>query len=229
MPRLQAAVPAGAPPNALLRVRLPDGQEVTVRVPDGLKPGDEFIFEVPSIGGTSKNTDNSKGNINKKVGDSSSTSATSAVGSVSSEKKHERPSSQLPSNKKKQSSSKNPKKRSNAESSSRKDQLGENNGETRTFMTVFLELYNQIYDSLTQQHYDTQSTSRQGNQRQSHNSRRHSQSGRIFQGNAYRLGFLDREIINGRDFLTALAVGMFIGLSIVFGFVMGVLAVTPIK
>ena len=27
MPKLQAAVPAGAPPNALLRVRLPDGNE----------------------------------------------------------------------------------------------------------------------------------------------------------------------------------------------------------
>jgi len=29
MPKLQAAVPAGAPPNALLRVRLPDGNEGT--------------------------------------------------------------------------------------------------------------------------------------------------------------------------------------------------------
>mmetsp|Transcript_25109 Transcript_25109/g.52887 ORF Transcript_25109/g.52887 Transcript_25109/m.52887 type:complete len:227 (-) Transcript_25109:217-897(-) len=226
MPRLQAAVPAGAPPNALLRVRLPDGQEVTVRVPDGLKPGDEFIFEVPSIGGTSKNIDNLKGNTNKRGVDSSTTSV---GGCVTPEKKYERSSSQLPSNKKKQSSSKNPKKRSNAESSSRKDQVVENNGEARSFMVGFLELYNQIYDSLTQQHCDTQSTSRQGNQRQSHNSRRNSQSGRIHQGNTYRLGFLDREIINGKDFLTALAVGMFIGLSIVFGFIVGVLAVTPIK
>ena len=50
MPKLQAAVPAGAPPNALLRVRLPDGNEVNVRVPTGLQPGDEFIFEVTSLG-----------------------------------------------------------------------------------------------------------------------------------------------------------------------------------
>ena len=48
--KLQAAVPAGAPPNALLRVRLPDGNEVNVRVPEGLEPGDEFIFEVSSMG-----------------------------------------------------------------------------------------------------------------------------------------------------------------------------------
>ena len=46
MPKLQASVPAGAPPNALLRVRLPDGSEVNVRIPEGLKPGDEFIVEV---------------------------------------------------------------------------------------------------------------------------------------------------------------------------------------
>ena len=36
MPKLQAAVPPGAPPNALLRVRLPDGTEVNVRVPEGV-------------------------------------------------------------------------------------------------------------------------------------------------------------------------------------------------
>ena len=44
MPKLQAAVPVGAPPNALLCVRLPDGKEVNVRVLEGLQPGDEFIF-----------------------------------------------------------------------------------------------------------------------------------------------------------------------------------------
>ena len=40
MPKLQAAVPVGAPPNALLCVRLPDGKEVNVRVLEGLQPGD---------------------------------------------------------------------------------------------------------------------------------------------------------------------------------------------
>lgn len=38
--------------------------------------------------------------------------------------------------------------------------------------------------------------------------------------------FLDREIINRRDFVTALAIGMMIGLSIVGGFLVGVLLVT---
>ena len=46
MPKLQAAVPQGAPPNALLRVRLPDGREVNVRLPQGLSAGDEFVFEI---------------------------------------------------------------------------------------------------------------------------------------------------------------------------------------
>jgi len=39
-------------------------------------------------------------------------------------------------------------------------------------------------------------------------------------------GFLDREIVNLQDFMMALAVGLFIGLSIVAGFLLGVLAVT---
>ena len=38
--------------------------------------------------------------------------------------------------------------------------------------------------------------------------------------------FLDREILDKRDFLTALAVGVLIGLSIVSGFLVGVLLVT---
>ena len=38
--------------------------------------------------------------------------------------------------------------------------------------------------------------------------------------------FLDREIINRQDFLTALAIGMLIGLSIVGGFLAGILLVT---
>eukprot|EP00584_Thalassiosira_punctigera_P007843 CAMPEP_0172533536 /NCGR_PEP_ID=MMETSP1067-20121228/6203_1 /TAXON_ID=265564 ORGANISM="Thalassiosira punctigera, Strain Tpunct2005C2" /NCGR_SAMPLE_ID=MMETSP1067 /ASSEMBLY_ACC=CAM_ASM_000444 /LENGTH=52 /DNA_ID=CAMNT_0013318187 /DNA_START=62 /DNA_END=217 /DNA_ORIENTATION=- len=45
MPLLQAAVPTGARPNTTLRVRLPDGNEVNVRVPEGLRPGDEFVFD----------------------------------------------------------------------------------------------------------------------------------------------------------------------------------------
>ena len=39
---------------------------------------------------------------------------------------------------------------------------------------------------------------------------------------------MDRELTNYHDFITALAVGMFIGLSVVLGFIGGVLYVTPI-
>lgn len=39
-------------------------------------------------------------------------------------------------------------------------------------------------------------------------------------------GFLDREIVNIQDFMMALAVGLLIGLSIVAGFLLGVLTVT---
>lgn len=49
-------------------------------------------------------------------------------------------------------------------------------------------------------------------------------------GNAHRpsepKGFLDREIVNLQDFATALIVGLFIGLSIIIGFIAGVLSVT---
>jgi hypothetical protein len=43
--------------------------------------------------------------------------------------------------------------------------------------------------------------------------------------------FLDREIVNWQDFFMALGIGMFIGMSIVFGFLLGILAVTepPVK
>ena len=39
-------------------------------------------------------------------------------------------------------------------------------------------------------------------------------------------GFLDREIVDKQDFITALAVGLFVGLSIVAGFLLGVIIVT---
>lgn len=39
-------------------------------------------------------------------------------------------------------------------------------------------------------------------------------------------GFLDREIVNMQDFIMALVVGLFIGLSIIGGFLLGVLTVT---
>jgi hypothetical protein len=41
--------------------------------------------------------------------------------------------------------------------------------------------------------------------------------------------FLDREIVNWQDFFMALGIGMFIGMSIIFGFLLGILAVTEPK
>ena len=61
MAKLQATVPKGAPANALVRVRLPDGTEVNVRIPEGLKEGQEFIFEIDSVG---ENMANNSGQIN---------------------------------------------------------------------------------------------------------------------------------------------------------------------
>eukprot|EP00578_Thalassiosira_sp_NH16_P003810 CAMPEP_0181139880 /NCGR_PEP_ID=MMETSP1071-20121207/35014_1 /TAXON_ID=35127 /ORGANISM="Thalassiosira sp., Strain NH16" /LENGTH=265 /DNA_ID=CAMNT_0023226809 /DNA_START=17 /DNA_END=814 /DNA_ORIENTATION=+ len=259
MPKLQAAVPAGAPPNALLRVRLPDGNEVNVRVPEGLKPGDEFIFEVSSIGEITGSSSSS--------GVGGGTANYSTKGGSGSSKKGEKSHKQ---------SSKNPKKRrshanDNASSSSGRGGGGgigggdhsssshqPNNhgggvGGAPGFVTGFFNMYNQVYDILAQNNTTAQpkeSFSRQssnggkgigstqksnGNNVPSpiaHPSLRSSQqqsqlNARLALPTA-PLGFLDRELANGKDFLTALAVGIFIGLSIVLGFLGGVLYVTPI-
>ena len=62
MPKLQATVPKGAPPNALLRVRLPDGSEVNVRIPEGVSEGQEFIFDINSVGGVTTSASTSQNN-----------------------------------------------------------------------------------------------------------------------------------------------------------------------
>ncbi len=163
MPKLQAAVPPGAPPGALLRVRLPDGNEVNVRVPKGLKPGDEFIFEVnPSGGGAT--TTIAEG-IPKVGGHGSSGGA--GASSKKSDKSH--------SNNK--TVSKNPKKKAkgthsdsshhnsgggSASLSSTGSRGGGGSGESfnthhagrggvaPSFVTRFFNMYNQVYDILSQ-------------------------------------------------------------------------------
>ncbi|KAL3779036.1 hypothetical protein HJC23_011475 [Cyclotella cryptica] len=210
MPRLQATVPQGAPANALLRVRLPDGQEVKVRVPEGLKPGDEFQFEVSSIGEI-KSSVARKGN-----------GVHSNIGGGGEKIKHA------------SSSSKNPKKKRSNHSDASSARGNVNHQRTPLFISLCLELYQKIYEALTREHDIPSSTT--------HTNKTH-QTPQPVNTSDYRLdiirrgkkstltclGFLDRDIVNGRDFCTALAVGMFIGLSIVLGFLAGVLWVTPVQ
>ena len=202
MPRLQATVPQGAPANALLRVRLPDGQEVKVRVPEGLKPGDDFQFEVTSIGQI-KSPAARKGS-----------SPPSNLGGGGEKSKH--------------ASSKNPKKKkSNHSDASAKGNA--NHKRTPLFVTLCLEFYQKIYDALTQEN-DVPSQTNKPNQKAQPGSTSDvcNDFGRATKSTLAYFGFLDRDIVNGKDFCTALAVGMFIGLSIVLGFLAGVLWVTPV-
>jgi hypothetical protein len=157
MPKLQAAVPPGAPPGALLRVRLPDGNEVNVRVPKGLRPGDEFIFEVnPSGSGTT--TTITEGI--PKVGGHGSSSGGVGSHSKKSDKSH--------SNNK--LVSKNPKKKARGTQhsdsshhnysgggggggsgdSSNSYHAGGKGGAAPSFVTRFFNMYNQVYDILSQ-------------------------------------------------------------------------------
>lgn len=48
----------------------------------------------------------------------------------------------------------------------------------------------------------------------------------LFKNSSLAGGFLDREIVDRQDFLAALAVGILVGLSIVAGFLFGVLIAT---
>jgi len=182
MPKLQATVPKGAPPNALLRVRLPDGTEVNVRIPEGLLEGQEFIFEVDSMGEV---TTNSAQNV------SNAKSAAKKDSSLNKSNKHA---------KKKNKKSNNV----TTAPSSRVEQAP-------SFVTFFFNYYNLVYEivmnTLEGPTNKVQQSSKTTN-------------------NEY-VGLLDREIVTGVDFCVALCVGIFIGMSIVLGFIGGVLWVTP--
>lgn len=238
MPKLQAAVPAGAPPNALLRVRLPDGNEVNVRVPDGLKAGDEFIFEVSSIGEITSSTP-------------ANTTTSSSSGGGGKGKKGDRKSTKNPKKKRSNQSSHADNTSSNKggggdQFSSATSQQPFNNNVVRgpTLMGGCISLYNAVYDMLTSNSTTTSPTTtsspsptslsrKQSRDNASPQSAQSSPQQKQFASaqvtNLSKVGFLDRELTNGRDFLTALGVGIFIGLSIVMGFLAGVLYVTPIE
>ncbi|KAL3778715.1 hypothetical protein ACHAW5_006112 [Stephanodiscus triporus] len=255
MPKLQAAVPAGAPPNALLRVRLPDGNEVNVRVPEGLRPGDEFIFEVSSMGEISGSGSAASGGGN---------AATGPKGGVgSSSKKAEKSNKQT---------SKNPKKKrthndggaGGASSAAGRGGVGgaaggggdqsqqpDNAGGVFSFITGLYNIYNQYYEILIHNNAPPpeQPLSRQGSgkgtNQKSTNSNfnnappvQHHQQSSLSQSvsrgvrgvhSDKPLGFMDRELSNSKDLGTALLVGAFIGLSIILGFLGGVLYSTPIQ
>jgi len=194
---------------------------VNVRVPSGLKPGDEFIFEVDRVATNSSGT-------------------TTTSSSKSNNKKNE-----------KSKSSKNPKKRkghnnndsnTRGDSSSSRDYHGNTRGGAPSFVTGFFSLYNQVYDILSttsamltgdnDDYYDDHdidiSTSNSFSRKNSKDKSNNSVTTQVKQHDP-DLPLLDREIYTKKDFLTALAVGTFIGLSIVTGFLAGVLWVTPIE
>ena len=194
---------------------------VNVRVPSGLKPGDEFIFEVDRVATNSSGTTTSTKSSNKK-------------------------------NESKSKSSKNPKKRkghnnnndsnTRGDSSSSRDYHGNTRGGAPSFVTGFFSLYNQVYDILSttsamlsgdnDDYYDDHdidiSTSNSFSRKNSKDKSNNSVTSQVKQHDP-DLPLLDREIYHKKDLLTALAVGTFIGLSIVTGFLAGVLWVTPIE
>jgi len=128
MPKLQATVPKGAPPNALLRVRLPDGAEVNVRIPDGLSEGKDFIFEIDSMGGVTASMTPSQNN-----------NSVSNTPNKSSAKKD----SSLNNKSNKHAKKKN--KKSNHASAAQNN----NNNKVEkapSFVTFFFNYYNLVYD-----------------------------------------------------------------------------------
>lgn len=289
MPKLQAAVPPGAPPNALLRVRLPDGNEVNVRVPNGLKPGDSFIFEVTTSGGVlgSGNPSTTAAEGFPKV------SGGGGGGVGSSGKKGDKTHNTTNANKQ---ASKNPKKKAKgggvqADNSGAAPSLlggrggagvaggdhsstNANNNKYRrggvpSFVTAFFNMYNQVYDILSEVNHSSASSSSSSStmlQRKSSNGSHNTSSGinppsstfqpssssispsQIDSGNDHNateaplnIGddnddaslaskprrLLDKEITSYEGLMIAMAASTFIGLSLLVGFVGGVLYATP--
>ena len=242
MPRLQATVPEGAPANALLRVRLPDGEgeilaplllnmsfiippmsshlilyfpfntaEVKVRVPSGLSPGDEFQFEVTAFG--------------EIINTTSCIAKKSDSGNSSGKLKSKNP--------KKKRHHHNHLSEQQHKSTSRQDA----NRNTPLFISVCLDMYQKLYQMIMYEYEeeDVSTPSSSGGNNGDNGRRLKSQTPSattttrtVNESEVQYLGFLDRDLINGQDFITALAVGIFIGSSVVLGFLAGVLYVTPL-
>jgi hypothetical protein len=291
MPKLQAAVPAGAPPNALLRVRLPDGNEVNVRVPTGLQPGDEFIFEVTSLGEVISST---KSSSSSTTGTSAASTAKGGAGGGSS-RKMDKQMSKNP--KKKRSSIHNNSNFNNnnndnfsivsgsGSSASSSSSAGTSRAGTGgiggavgdsthnlnamggiSFFDGLNNLFNQYYDILilqknyTNLHSSPTTTttmsslnrtgsggSRQGGGGGGGGSYKRSNSSYSSSHNQHQSlsysssipstsrgekpirlhGLLNCELSGSKELMMAMIIGSFIGLCIVFGFVVGVLHSTP--
>jgi len=234
MPRLQATVPAGISPNSVLRVRLPDGKgesfvtyirflhhdtlcmylqltltylhefdvakaEVKLRVPEGLSAGEEFQFEVSSLG---------------EIKTSATTKKPAETNNSSGKLKSHRG---------------NPKKKKHH--SDKVSTTQHANDRTPLFISVCLDFYQKLYQALTQEPDDEFSISSShytaASNRSGHSTHQGRSSSKERTNISIHLGAFDGDITNMRDFFTALAVGMFIGLNVVLGFVAGVLWVTP--
>ena len=281
MPKLQAAVPPGAPPNALLRVRLPDGNEVNVRVPKGLKPGDEFIFEVNTSGGvvgSGSGASTIAEGIPKVGGGVGGTGSTSASGGKKSDKSHSN-NKQVSKNPKKKSKGIHSDNQHNSGGGGASSLVGGRGGDSSnnnnihnaggggggiapSFVTQFFNIYNQVYDILSQvNESNTSSTSsstlslqRKSSTGSSSCSNPHSstfQSTALPSSTSYSdllqttidngmddaltsttttktpRRLLDKEIISYDGLMVSLIASIFIGCSILVGFVGGVLYVTP--
>ncbi len=189
MPKLQATVPKGLAPGSLLRVRLPDGSEVNVNIPEGLEEGDELIFETDSMGEVTASALNSGSSNNKSSSSSKKDSSSQKKSSKQAKKKNKKSSTTLTLNRVE---------------------------EAPSFVTSFFETYNLLYDNILNILEGHPSPSRANYSSNSSND------------NEY-VPLLDRDIATGADFCVALCVGIFIGLSIVMGFIAGVLWVVPIN
>lgn len=281
MPKLQAAVPPGAPPNALLRVRLPDGNEVNVRVPKGLKPGDEFIFEVnPSGSVVASGSSTIAEGFPKLLGGSALGGAGTCGGNNATGKKGDK----IHGNSK--PVSKNPKKKSKGAHSDASHNTGGGGGgggsggvtgdsselhraggtgEAPPFVTRFFNMYNQVYDILSQINEgsispsSSSSSSRLPLQRKSSSNNNSNQPMSTFRPllspsspsemqtldmdndmddalasttttistSSPPRRLLDKEITSYEGLMISLFASTIIGLSILVGFLGGVLYVTP--
>ena len=171
--------------------------EVKLRVPEGLSAGEEFQFEVSSLGEVKTST------TTKKPSESNSS------GKLKSHKG-------------------NPKKKKHH---SDKGSTQHVDDRTPLFISVCLDFYQKLYQALTQEPDDefsiSSSHSTTASNRSGHSTHQAKSSSKEIANISIHLGAFDRDITNRRDLFTALAVGVFIGLNVVLGFLAGVLWVTP--
>jgi hypothetical protein len=205
MPRLQATVPEGASSNALLRVRLPDGQDIKVRVPEGLVAGDEFQFEVSSLGEI-------KTTVARRQSESSHGGGVKAKSKNPKKKRHNH--------------------HHHAENHSKTTHPRVNG--TPLFIAVCLDVCQKLYQTIMYQDDDEDDLPVANPQSRIRGNQRGPIDQKNMTGNEKMsilnyLGISYANLWNGGDFCLALALGMLIGSCIVLGFLAGVLWVTPVS